>query len=51
MCIRFNKGNPLARATEDENKRNADIEKVLRKDKKQQAKNVKILLLGTHGSG
>ena len=46
MCIKFNKGNPLSRATSEENKRNQDIDRMIRKDKKAQAKNIKILLLG-----
>ena len=48
MCLRLPKlgGNSLTRATSEENKKNAEIEKILRKDKKLQAKNVKILLLG-----
>ena len=45
-CLRFNKGNPLSRATSEEVKKNAEIDKIIRKDKKAQAKNVKILLLG-----
>ena len=48
MCLRLPKlgGNPLTRSTSEEIRKNAEIEKILRKDKKQQAKNVKILLLG-----
>ena len=48
MCLRLPKlgGNPLARSTSEENKKNAEIERILRKDKKDQAKKVKILLLG-----
>jgi hypothetical protein len=46
MCLRFNKSTSIAKATDDEVKRNAEIDKVIRRDKKAQAKNVKILLLG-----
>ena len=45
MCLRFNKGGG-PKGTAEENRRNADIDKLIRKDKKQQARNVKILLLG-----
>ncbi|MCJ1387079.1 hypothetical protein MMC17_010208 [Xylographa soralifera] len=53
MCLRLPKlgSNPLTRSTSEEIKKNAEIEKILRKDKKQQAKNVKILLLGAGESG
>jgi hypothetical protein len=40
-------GNAVARATAEDVKRNAEIEKLIKKDKKQMARNVKILLLGT----
>ena len=46
MCLRFNKGTNGARGTAEENRRNSEIDKILRKDKKAQARNVKILLLG-----
>ncbi|MCJ1432636.1 hypothetical protein MMC27_001993 [Xylographa pallens] len=53
MCLRLPKlgSNPLTRSTSEEIRKNAEIEKILRKDKKQQAKNVKILLLGAGESG
>ena len=46
MCLRFNKGAAGPRGTAEENRKNAEIDKILRKDKKAQARNVKILLLG-----
>lgn len=51
MCLRLPKlgsSGSLSRATSVENRRNLEIDKVLRKDKKLQAKSVKILLLGEH---
>ena len=48
MCLRLPKrgGNALAQATSEEEKKNAEIDRIIRRDKKQQSKNVKILLLG-----
>jgi hypothetical protein len=48
MCLRLPKlgGNPLTRSTSEDNRKNAEIEKIIRKDRKDQAKKVKILLLG-----
>jgi hypothetical protein len=48
MCLRFSRstGNSLQRVTGDEVKKNAEIEKMIRRDKRAQARNVKILLLG-----
>lgn len=46
MCFPKTGINSLQRSTSEERKRNADIDKLLRKDKKTQAKKVKILLLG-----
>lgn len=48
MCLRLPKlgGNPLSRTTSEENRKNAEIDRLIRKDKKLAAKNVKILLLG-----
>lgn len=48
MCLRFKSSSSISRATDDEVKRNAEIEKVIRRDKRQQSKNVKILLLGAY---
>lgn len=46
MCFPKTGINPIQRSTSEERKRNADIDKLLRKDKKTQARKVKILLLG-----
>jgi hypothetical protein len=46
MCFPKATGNSLARSTSEEKKRNMEIEKMIRKDKKMQARQVKILLLG-----
>jgi len=46
MCFPKAGINTLQRSTSEERKKNADIDKLLRKDKKIQAKKVKILLLG-----
>ena len=46
MCLKFGKGNNLSRVSSEERKKNDEIERMIRRDKKQQAKNVKILLLG-----
>ena len=48
MCLRLPKrnGNHLAQATSEEEKKNAEIDRMIRRDRKQQSKNVKILLLG-----
>ena len=41
-------GNPLTRTTSEDERKNAEIDKLIRKDKKAAAKQVKILLLGEH---
>ena len=46
MCLRFNKGSGGPKGSAEENRKNAEIDKIIRRDKKQQARNVKILLLG-----
>ena len=46
MCFPKAGTNSLQRSTSEERKRNADIDKLLRKDKKIQSRKVKILLLG-----
>ena len=51
MCFPKSGGNGLARSTSEERKRNLEIEKMIRKDKKTQARQVKILLLGAGESG
>ncbi|KAL8994722.1 MAG: hypothetical protein Q9169_005386 [Polycauliona sp. 2 TL-2023] len=44
-------GNALQRSTSEEKRKNMEIERLLRKDKKMQARQVKILLLGAGESG
>ena len=51
MCFSKGGGNALARSTSEERKKNLEIEKMIRKDKKVQARQVKILLLGAGESG
>lgn len=51
MCFPKSGGNALARPTNEDQKRNLEIEKMIRKDKKAQARQVKILLLGAGESG
>ena len=51
MCFSKGGGNSLARSTSEERKKNLEIEKMIRKDKKVQARQVKILLLGAGESG
>ena len=51
MCFPKTGGNALARSTSEERKKNLEIEKMIRKDKKVQARQVKILLLGAGESG
>lgn len=51
MCFPKSGGNSLARSSSEERKKNLEIEKMIRKDKKAQAKQVKILLLGAGESG
>ena len=46
MCLKFGKSNNLTRVSSEERKKNDDIDRLIRKDRKAQAKNVKILLLG-----
>lgn len=41
-------GNALTRTTSEDERKNAEIDKIIRKDKKAAAKQVKILLLGGH---
>ena len=49
MCFPKAGGNNLTRSTSEERRKNAEIDKLLRRDKKVQAKQVKILLLGKSG--
>lgn len=52
MCFpKSGGGNALTRSTSEERKKNMEIEKMIRKDKKAQARQVKILLLGAGESG
>ncbi|MCJ1329191.1 hypothetical protein MMC10_005869 [Thelotrema lepadinum] len=51
MCLKFGKSNNLTRVSSEERKKNDDIDRMIRKDRKTQAKNVKILLLGAGESG
>lgn len=51
MCFPKSGSNGLARSTSEERKKNMEIEKMIRKDKKTQARQVKILLLGAGESG
>ncbi|MCJ1272366.1 hypothetical protein MMC21_000152 [Puttea exsequens] len=51
MCFAKPGGNSLARSSSEERKKNMEIEKMIRRDKKAQAKQVKILLLGAGESG
>lgn len=51
MCFPKAGGSALARSTSEERKKNMEIEKIIRKDKKVQARQVKILLLGAGESG
>lgn len=46
MCFPKSGGNTLTRTTSEEKRKNAEIDKLLRKDRKLQARQVKILLLG-----
>ena len=47
MCFpKVGGGNALARSTSEERKRNQEIDKLIRRDKKASARQVKILLLG-----
>ena len=47
MCFpKVGGGNALARSTSGERKRNQEIDKLIRRDKKANARQVKILLLG-----
>lgn len=46
MCFPKSGGNNLVRSSEDDRRRNEEIEKMIRRDKKLQARQVKILLLG-----
>ena len=46
MCFSKPVGNPLTHSTSEERRRNLEIERMIRKDKKLQARQVKILLLG-----
>lgn len=47
MCFPKAGNSGLTRETSEERRKNAEIERLLRRDKKTQAKQVKILLLGT----
>ena len=51
MCFPKSSANALARSTAEDARRNIEIEKLIRKDKKTQARQVKILLLGAGESG
>ena len=51
MCFSKGGGTGLARSTSEERKKNIEIEKMIRRDKKIQARQVKILLLGAGESG
>ncbi|MCJ1224569.1 hypothetical protein MMC12_001214 [Toensbergia leucococca] len=51
MCFPKVAGNALARSTTEERRRNSEIEKLIRKDRKVQTKQIKILLLGAGESG
>ena len=51
MCFPKSGASALARSTSEDNRRNMEIEKMIRKDKKNQARQVKILLLGAGESG
>ena len=51
MCFPKTGANGLARATSEDSRKNMEIEKMIRKDKKAQARQVKILLLGAGESG
>lgn len=51
MCFPKSGGNAIARSTAEDARKNMEIEKMLRKDKKNQGKQVKILLLGAGESG
>lgn len=46
ICFPKAGANALTRSTSEEKKRNLEIDKMIRKDKKLQARQVKILLLG-----
>lgn len=46
ICFPKTTANSLTRATSEERKRNNEIERMLRRDKKLAARQVKILLLG-----
>ena len=49
MCFpKSGGGNALTRETEEDRRKNAEIEKLIRRDKKVAAKQVKILLLGKY---
>ncbi len=51
MCFPKSGASALNRSTSEERKKNMEIEKMIRKDKKVQARQVKILLLGAGESG
>lgn len=51
ICFPKAGGNALTRSTTDEKKRNTEIERMIRKDKKMQSRQVKILLIGAGESG
>ncbi|KAM0805707.1 guanine nucleotide-binding protein alpha-2 subunit [Usnea florida] len=51
MCFPKSGGNSLARSTSEERKKNLEIEKLIKRDKKTQQRQVKILLLGAGESG
>ena len=51
MCFPKSGASSLTRSTGEDSRRNMEIEKMIRKDKKNQARQVKILLLGAGESG
>ena len=51
MCFPKSGGNALTRSTTEEQRKNMEIDKMIRKDKKVQSRQVKILLLGAGESG
>lgn len=46
MCFPKSGGNNLAKSSEEDRRKNEEIDKMIRKDRKLQARQVKILLLG-----
>lgn len=50
MCFPKAGGNALIEPTNEEKRKNAEIDKMIRRDKKLQTRQVKILLLGQYSS-